>query len=80
MPEPSDCLVIDYKLTGMNGLELVRGLRDRQVEAPVVLITAYENAAAKAAASGMRHVVLKPHIEESLIAHVQEALREAGAA
>jgi two-component system, LuxR family, response regulator FixJ len=80
LPEPSDCLIIDYKMTGMNGLELVRHLRDRQVAAPVVLITAYENAAAKAAASGIKHVVLKPHIEESLIAHVQDALREAGAA
>ncbi len=80
LPEPSDCLVIDYKMTGMNGLELVRRLRDRQVAAPIVLITAYENAAATAAASGIRHVVMKPHIEESLIAHVQDALREAGAA
>ena len=43
-------------------------------------LPAYENAAAKAAASGIRHVVLKPHIEESLVAHVQDALREAGAA
>lgn len=80
LPEPGDCLVIDYKMTGMNGLELVRRLRARHVEAPVVLITAYENAAAKAAASGIMHVVLKPHIEVSLIAHVQDALREAGAA
>ncbi len=80
LPDPGDCLVIDYKMTGMNGLELIRRLRDRQVAAPVVLITAYENAAAKAAASGIRHVVLKPHIEESLIAHVQDALSEAGAA
>jgi two-component system, LuxR family, response regulator FixJ len=80
LPDPGDCLVIDYKMTGMNGLELVRHLRDRQVSNPVVLITAYENAAAKAAASGIRHVVMKPHIEESLVAHVQEALREAAAA
>ena len=65
---------------GMNGLELVRRLRDRQVDAPVVLVTAYEGAAAKAAASGIRHIVLKPHIEESVVAHVQEALREGGAA
>jgi two-component system response regulator FixJ len=77
LPEPGDCLIIDYKMAGMNGLELIRRLRDRQVSNPVVLITAYEDAAAKAAASGIRHVVMKPHIEESLVAHVQEALREA---
>jgi two-component system, LuxR family, response regulator FixJ len=80
LPEPGDCLIIDYKMTGMNGLELIHRLRDRQISSPVVLITAYENAAAKAAASGIRHVVMKPHIEESLVAHVEEALREAAAA
>ena len=32
--------------------------------------------AAKAAALGIRHVVLKPHVEENLIAHIQAALRE----
>ena len=76
LPEPGDCLVVDYKMRGMNGLELLRRLRDRQVDAPVVLITAYEDAAARAAALGIRHVVLKPHIEESVVAHVQDAIRK----
>jgi two-component system response regulator FixJ len=79
LPGPSDCLVIDYRMTGMDGLELVRHLRDRQVSSPVVLVTVYEGVAAKAAAAGIRHVVMKPHIEESLVAHVRSALDEAGA-
>ena len=79
LPGPSDCLVVDYRMTGMDGLELVRHLRDRHVSSPVVLVTAYEGVAAKAAASGIRHVVMKPHIEESLVAHVQAAMGEAGA-
>jgi len=77
-PSPGDCLIIDYKMAGMDGLDLVHRLRDRRVEAPVVLMTGAENEgiAAKAARSGVWHVVLKPHIEESLIAHVLLALRE----
>jgi two-component system, LuxR family, response regulator FixJ len=78
-PGPSDCLVIDYQMPGMNGLELIRHLRDRDVFSPVVLVTVYEGVAAKAAATGIRHVVMKPHIEESLVAHVRAALDEVGA-
>jgi two-component system, LuxR family, response regulator FixJ len=55
-------------------------LRARDVRTPVVLITAYPNAGveAKAAASGVRHVVLKPHIDESLLAHLSAAMLEEG--
>jgi FixJ family two-component response regulator len=79
LPGPRDCLVIDYRMTGMDGLELVRHLRDRDVSSPVVLVTVYEGVAAKAVAAGIRHVVMKPHIEESLVAHVRAAMDEAGA-
>ena len=80
LPGPGDCLVIDYKMTGMNGLELLHRLRERSVSSPIVLVTVYEGIAKKAAASGIRHVVMKPHIDENLIAHVRAALGEGGAA
>jgi two-component system, LuxR family, response regulator FixJ len=80
LPGPDDCLVIDYKMSSMNGLELVRELRNRKILTPVVLITVYEGVAAKAAALGIRHVVQKPHVEESLIAHIRSAQREENAA
>jgi two-component system, LuxR family, response regulator FixJ len=76
LPSPDDCLVIDYKMIGMNGLELVRELRKRHVSTPVVIITVYEGAIAKAAALDLHHVVLKPHVEENLIAHIQSAMGE----
>jgi two-component system response regulator FixJ len=79
LPGPSDCLVIDYWMTGIDGLELIRHLRDRDVSSPVVLVTVYEGIAAKAAAAGIRHVVMKPHIAENLVAHVRAAMDEAGA-
>ena len=79
LPAPSGCRVIDYRMTGMDGSKMVSHLRDRHVSSPVVLVTVYEGVAAKAAATGIRHVVMKPHIEESLVAHVRAALDEGGA-
>ena len=54
-------------------------MRDRHVSSPVVLVTVYEGVAAKAIAAGIRHVVMKPHIEESLVEHVRAAMDQAGA-
>ena len=73
-----DCLIIDYKMPGMDGFDLVRTLRARDVCAPVVVITGYPSAGveARAAASGIRHVVVKPHIDENLLAHVSAAMLE----
>ena len=80
LPAPVDCLIIDYKMPSMDGLDLVRQLRARKVRAPVVLITGYpyDGVEAKAAASGVRHVVLKPHIDVSLLTHITAAMREEG--
>lgn len=82
LPASGDCLVIDYKMAEMDGFDLIKNLRDRQVVAPVVIITAYPGhiVTVRAAASGVSHVVLKPHIEESLVAHVRAAIRDGEAA
>lgn len=78
LPGPGDCLVVDYKMAGMNGLELVSRLRDLRVTAPVVLVTVHEGVGVSAAAAGIRHVVMKPHLDVSLVAHVQAAMAGAG--
>ena len=74
----ADCLVIDYKMPTMSGLDLASRLRNRDIDIPIILITGYpdENIAKKAAAFGIRHVVLKPHLEDSLISHVRDVIRE----
>lgn len=73
-----DCLVIDYKMPAMNGIDLASGLRNRDIDIPIVLITGYPdgNIRKKAAAVGIDHVLLKPHIEESLVSHVRAAIGE----
>lgn len=77
----ADCIVVDYKMPGMNGIDLAQKLRDRKVACPVVMITGYpdESISSRAAAVGVRHVVLKPHLEESLVFHIRGALVNDGA-
>jgi two-component system response regulator FixJ len=73
-----DCFVIDYKMPDMNGIELARRLRNRDIAAPVVLITGYldENISARAEAAGVRHVLLKPLLEDSLVTHIRGAIQD----
>ena len=72
--------MIDYKMPNVNGIDLVNRLRNRDIVAPVILITGYpdDSIAAKAAIAGVRDVLLKPHLEESLVARIRGVIREAG--
>lgn len=38
-----DALVVDYRMPGLDGLELVRELRDRGFERPIILCSAHLN-------------------------------------
>jgi two-component system response regulator FixJ len=74
-----DCFVIDYKMPTMSGIDLASRLRNRDIDAPIILITGYpdENILEKASAAGIHHVLLKPHLEESLATHIRGAIQEA---
>jgi|ERR1700676_387326 len=75
----ADCFVIDYKMPTMSGIDLASRLRKRDIDAPIILITGYpdENIVEKASAAGIHHVLLKPHLEESLATHIRGAIQEA---
>jgi two-component system, LuxR family, response regulator FixJ len=78
VPGEADCFVIDYKMPVMTGIDLANRLRNRHVDAPIILITGYpdENIREKAAAVGIRDVLLKPHIEESLVTRIRGVIQE----
>jgi len=73
-----DCFVIDYKMPDMNGIDLAGRLRKRDIAAPVILITGYpdENISARAEAAGVRHVLMKPLLDESLVTRIRGAIQE----
>jgi two-component system, LuxR family, response regulator FixJ len=72
-----DCFVIDYKMANMSGIDLATCLHKRNVAAPVILVTgcADENVALKAAAVGIRDVLIKPHLADSLVARVLKVIQ-----
>ncbi|WP_186294425.1 response regulator [Bradyrhizobium guangdongense] len=74
----ADCYVIDYKMPDINGIDLVTRLRKSNVDAPVILITGYpdENISTRAAAAGVRDVILKPLLDENLIKQIRHAIRD----
>lgn len=74
----ADCFVIDYRMPSMNGIELANCLRNRNIVSPIILITGDpdKNISARAAVAGVRHVLRKPHLEESLVMHIRGAIQE----
>jgi FixJ family two-component response regulator len=72
----ADCLVVDYKMADIDGLELAQRLRSADVSTPIVMITGYpdENISAKANSAGVRQVLLKPNLEDSLVECVRSAI------
>jgi two-component system response regulator FixJ len=72
----ADCLIVDYKMAGIDGLELVLRLRRLDVSTPIVMITGYpdENIATKASSAGVRKVLLKPNLDGNLVECVRNAI------
>jgi FixJ family two-component response regulator len=73
------CLVIDQRMPGMSGLDLVASLRERHVVLPAILITTNPNAAVqrRAADAGVP-VVEKPLLGDALSRRIREALGHEG--
>lgn len=74
----ADCYVIDYKMPDINGIELARRLRQSGRDTPVILITGYPdgNISARAAAAGVREVILKPLLDENLVKRIRRAIQD----
>src|SRR5688500_4885171 len=68
-----DLLVLDLRLPGMTGLELLRMLRDRGVTTPVLVLTAQDAVDFKVQAlrMGADDYVTKPFAFEELLARVE---------
>jgi len=68
------CLILDYQLPGMNGLSLLRRLRERGQDLPALLITTPNGEIAKRAAMAGVAIVEKPLLCGTLVGKVRELL------
>lgn len=68
----ADCLVIDYRLPGLDGFHLIEQLRQRGLSTPAVLITTQPKPATKARAALLGVALIeKPLLTDELV----EAIR-----
>ena len=75
------CLVIDYRMPDIDGLELVELLRARQVALPAILISGRvdDQLRRRAARHGVSLVLEKPLLDGALLEGIRAALRLAPA-
>jgi FixJ family two-component response regulator len=71
-----NCFVIDQRMPGMTGMELVEALRERLVLTPVILLISHPNAALSARAlKAAIPIVEKPLLGNALVERIREACR-----
>ena len=77
---PYGCLVVDYRMPAMDGLELIETLRARNVAMPAILITGRANKLlrSRAARSGIRLVLEKPLSDSTLLDSIRSSLATCG--
>jgi len=70
-----DCLVIDYALPGMDGVELMHALRRRSIDCPAIIITGDATARCRREADAVGAPVLeKPLMGQALSREIHAAL------
>ena len=69
-----NCLVVDQRMPGMSGMELIAKLRDRRIATPAILVTSQPNSALRAhAAKANVPIVEKPLLGNALLERIREA-------
>ena len=75
-PREFDCMLLDIRMPGMDGLELFRILQRRQVAWPIIFITGHGDIpmAVEAMHLGAHDFVQKPFHDQELLDRIQAAL------
>ncbi len=69
------CILLDYRLPGMNGIEMLKWLKEKDYHIPIIILTAYGTIekAVEAMKLGAFHYLVKPVDPELLVDVVKEA-------
>lgn len=77
-PGMAGCVVVDVRMPGMSGLELLQVLHALDIHIPVIIITGHGDVpmAVRAMKAGAVDFLLKPFNEQELLERVRASLRE----
>ena len=72
------CLIVDYQMPGMNGLEFLTELRKRGNEVPAIMMSATVSPTLQrqAAELGIKRLLEKPLSNQALLCAIEEELRQ----
>lgn len=75
-PEQQGCVIIDVRMPGMSGLELLDQLKLQKKHLPVIIITGHGDIpmAVRAMKAGAMDFILKPFNDQHLLDQIQKAL------
>ncbi len=75
---PKSCLVLDFRMPNMSGLELQNELKNRHIDIPIIFISAHADvpASSKAFRAGAVDFLQKPFDNTILLARIQEAVEK----
>jgi len=70
-----DVLVLDLRMPGMDGVELLKAIRERDVQTPVIVLTGHVSIKqlSEAVKEGVAEVVLKPCRIDTLVSCIENA-------
>jgi FixJ family two-component response regulator len=72
------CVVLDIRMPGMSGLDLLDKLRERKADIPVIVVTGFGDVpiAVRAMKSGAVEFLEKPVGEQQLLDHIHQAISQ----
>jgi two-component system response regulator FixJ len=78
LPEDGGCVLTDVRMPEMNGIEMVRQLKERGYRAPVVVMTGHADVplAIEAMKAGVVDFIEKPFDEDLLLSALRTALQQ----
>lgn len=73
-----DLLILDEQMPGMTGIQVLRAMRDQNIQVPVIFMTAFgsEDLAVQAFRLGVRDYVIKPFEPQEMARAIERALTE----
>lgn len=74
----ADLLLTDIQMPGMNGLDLIRGLKERDMHIPIIVFTGFgdRDTIVELLREGCQEYIDKPFREEDLLSKIQKVLEK----